>query len=215
MLHGVTNADRFFPWVSEYLKLTSLLFSVNFFQKIFLKKRSTCFSLRWIWFRCLSLSMTSIFFAFFCPWNSFPGFLFEQLFPWRKSYMKKLISMGFQSINTFFLWTLQRFSYKNRQRKIVIRRTYQQRFFHERFSKVDCELGSFQMISIFNALWSLTKTSEGCLWMKLVDFLSEKTSFLALHFYEIGSSGVPVSEMVLVLVSPWMKAVFMESIPVE
>ena len=26
MLHGVTKADRFFPWVSEYLKLTSLLF---------------------------------------------------------------------------------------------------------------------------------------------------------------------------------------------
>ena len=53
-LHGVTNADRFFSWVSEYLKLTSLLFSVNFFPKIFLKKiKSTCFSLRWIWFRCL------------------------------------------------------------------------------------------------------------------------------------------------------------------
>ena len=65
MLHGVTNADRFFPWFSEYLKLTSLLFSVNFFPKIFLKKRSTCFSLRWIWFRCLSLSMTSIFFLRF------------------------------------------------------------------------------------------------------------------------------------------------------
>ena len=66
MLHGVTKADRFFPWVSEYLKLTSLLFSGNFFPKIFLKKNmSTCFSLQWIWFRCLSLSMTSVFFAFF------------------------------------------------------------------------------------------------------------------------------------------------------
>ena len=43
----------------------------------------------------------------------------------------------------------------------------------------------------------------------------KKTSFLAFHLYEIGSSGVPVSEMVLVLVSPLMKAVFMESISVE
>ena len=129
--------------------------------------------------------------------------------------MKKVISTGFQSVDTFFLWTLQRFPYNNRQRKLVIRRTYQQRFFHKRFSKVDCELGSFQMISIFSAFWSLTKTSEGCLWMKLVDFLSKKTSFLALHLYGIRSSGVPVSEMVLVLVSSLMKAVFMESIPVE
>ena len=46
-------------------------------------------------------------------------------------------------------------------------------------------------------------------------FSSKKTSFLALHLYEIGSSGVPVSEMVLVLVSPFMKAVFIESISAE
>ena len=114
------------------------------------------------------------FFCVFCPWNSFPGFLTEQLFPWRKYYMKKLTSTGFQSICRILLWTLQRFSYNNRQRKLGIRRSYQQRFFHERFSKVDCKLGSFQMISIFSAIWSLTKTSEGCIWMKLVDFLSKK-----------------------------------------
>ena len=104
MLHGVTNADRFFPWLSENLKLTSLLFSVNSFPKIFSKKnKSTCFSLRWVWFRCLSLSMISlVFFCVCCPWNSFLGFLTEQLFPWRKSYMKKLISTGFQSIDTFY-----------------------------------------------------------------------------------------------------------------
>ena len=114
------------------------------------------------------------FFCVFCPWNSFPGFLFEQLFPWRKSYMKKLISTGFQSTDTFVLWTHQGFSYNNRQPKLVIRRTYQQRFFHERFSKGDYELGTFQMISIFSAFWLLTKTSEGCLWMKLVNFLSIK-----------------------------------------
>ena len=114
------------------------------------------------------------FFCVFCPWNSFPGFSTEQLFPWWKSYVKQMISTGFQSIDTFFLWTLQRFSYNNRQRKLVIRRTYQQRFFHERFSTEDCELGSFQMIPIFSAFWSLTKTSEGCLWVNLVDFLSIK-----------------------------------------
>ena len=46
-------------------------------------------------------------------------------------------------------------------------------------------------------------------------FSSRKTSCLALHLYEIGPSGVPVNEMVLVLVSPFMKAVFMESISAE
>ena len=85
MLHGVTNADRFFPWVLEYSKMTSLLFSLNFFPKIFRQKiKLTCFSLRWIWFRCLSLSMTSVvFFCVFCPWSSFPGFLLGELSPWR------------------------------------------------------------------------------------------------------------------------------------
>ena len=46
-------------------------------------------------------------------------------------------------------------------------------------------------------------------------FTSKKTSFLAFHLYEIGSSGVPVSEMVVVLVSPFMKAVFLESMSAE
>ena len=46
-------------------------------------------------------------------------------------------------------------------------------------------------------------------------FSSRKTSFLALHLYEIGPSGVPVNEMVLVLVSPLMKAVFTESLSAE
>ena len=39
LLHGVTNADRFFPWLSENLKFTSLLFSVNFFPKILFEKK--------------------------------------------------------------------------------------------------------------------------------------------------------------------------------
>ena len=39
MLHGVTNADMFFPWVSEYLKLTSLLVSMNLFPRIFFEKK--------------------------------------------------------------------------------------------------------------------------------------------------------------------------------
>ena len=38
MLQGVTNADMFFPWVSQYLKLTFLLFSMNFFSMEFFKK---------------------------------------------------------------------------------------------------------------------------------------------------------------------------------
>ena len=46
-------------------------------------------------------------------------------------------------------------------------------------------------------------------------FAFKKTSFLALHLYEIGPSGFPVSEKVLVLDSPLMKAVFMESLPLE
>ena len=87
MLHGVTNADRFFPWVSEYLKLIFLLFSLNFFQWNFPKKiKLTCFSLRWILFRFVSLSMISVVFCVFCPWNSFLGFLLEDLFPWWNSY---------------------------------------------------------------------------------------------------------------------------------
>ena len=66
MLHGVTIADMFFPWVSEYLKLTVLLLSMNFFPLIFSKKiKLTCFSLRWIWFRCFSLSMISVVFLRF------------------------------------------------------------------------------------------------------------------------------------------------------
>ena len=65
MLHGVTNTDMFFPWISEYLKLTSLLFSMNFLPWIFSKKiKLTCFSLRWFWFRCVSLSMTPVFLRF-------------------------------------------------------------------------------------------------------------------------------------------------------
>ena len=152
---------------------------MNFTPWIFPKKfKLTCLSLRWIWFPCVSLSMISVVFCVFCPWNSFPGFLTDQLFTWRKSYMKKLISTGFQSIDTFFLWTLQRFSYNNLQRKLVIRRNYQQRFFHERFSKEDCELGFFQMILFFSTFWSLTKISEGCLWMKLVDLLPNIPVFL-------------------------------------
>ena len=51
--------------------------------------------------------------------------------------------------------------------------------------------------------------------VEIAGFSLKKTSFLSLHLFEIGSSGVPVSEMVLVLASPLMKAVFMESIPVE
>ena len=133
MLHGVTNADMFFPWVSEYLKLTLLLFSMNFIHWNFPKKiKLTCFSLRWIWFRFVSLSMISVVFCVFCPWNSFLGFLPEDLFPWRNSYLKNLTSTGFQSVCRLLLWTLQRFSYNNRQRKVVVRRNYQQRFFHER-----------------------------------------------------------------------------------
>ena len=46
-------------------------------------------------------------------------------------------------------------------------------------------------------------------------FTSKKTSFHAFHLYEIGSSGVPVSEMVVVLVSPFMKAVFLECMSAE
>ena len=46
-------------------------------------------------------------------------------------------------------------------------------------------------------------------------FSSRKTSCLELHLYEIGPSGVPVNEMVMVLVSPFLKAVFMESISAE
>ena len=40
MLYGVTNADRYSPWVSEYLNLTSPLFSMNFLLGFYWKKLS-------------------------------------------------------------------------------------------------------------------------------------------------------------------------------
>ena len=203
MLHGVTNADMFFPWVSQYLKLTFLLFSMNFFPWNFSKKvKLTCFSLRWIWFQCVSHSMISVVFCVFCPWNSFLGFLPEDLFPWRNSYQNKLTSTGFQSLCRFLLWTLQRFSYNNRQRKLVIRRNYQQRFFHERFSKEDCELVFFSDDIDFQHILVVEKIFRGLPMDEIGGVSLKKTSLLALQLYEIGSSGVPVSDIVLGLVSP-------------
>ena len=71
------------------------------------------------------------------------------------------------------------------------------------------------MILIFSTFWLLKKNFRGLPMDEIGGFSFKKTSCLALHLYEIGPSGVPVNEMVLVLVSPFLKAVFMESILAE
>ena len=83
-------------------------------------------------------------------------------------------------------------------------------FFHGRLW-----IGFFSDDTDFQRFLVVDKNFRGLPMGELGGFSFNKTSFLALHLYEIGSSGVPVSEMVLVLVSPLLKAVFMESIPVE
>ena len=51
--------------------------------------------------------------------------------------------------------------------------------------------------------------------IKIHGFSSIETSFLALHVFEIGSPGVPVSEAVLVLVLSLMKAISMDPISIK
>ena len=48
-----------------------------------------------------------------------------------------------------------------------------------------------------------------------MDFLSKKTSFLAKHLFDNGPHGIPVSEVVLVLVSPFTKAVSIDPTSME
>ena len=48
-----------------------------------------------------------------------------------------------------------------------------------------------------------------------MDFLSKKISFLAKHLYDNGPPGIPVIEVVLVLVSPLTKAVSMDPTSME
>ena len=113
----------------------------------------------------------------------------------------------------------------------------QHMFFEERFPKENRAIILYHIISIFIDSWSLTKNSEGYPMMKMVhlafwllelvsmdfsstisnsmDILSKKTSFLAKHLFDNGPPGIPVSEEVLVLVSPLTKAVSMEPTSME
>ena len=61
-------------------------------------------------------------------------------------------------------------------------------------------------------LVSMDFTSSIC---SSMDFLSKKISFLAKHLYDNGPPGIPVIEVVLVLVSPLTKAVSMDPTPME
>ena len=198
LLHGVTNADMFFHFhgfLNTYNWLPCFIqwvFYMDFLKKI----KLTCLSRRWIWFRCVSLSMISVFFLRFLSLKKF-----SWIFTWRfvsltEFLLEKMTPTVFQSIDRFNLWKLQRFSYNNRQRKLVIGRSYQQRIFHEHFSNEDCGIGSFQIISIFITFWSLTKISEDCQWINLVDFLS--TEPFSLHCVRVKWSPLafPVSEVV-------------------
>ena len=189
---------------------------MNFTPWIFPKKfKLTCLSLRWIWFPCVSLSMISVVFCVFCPWNSFPGFLTDQLFTWRKSYMKKLISTGFQSIDTFFFVDAPTIFIQYSSTETCYKEKLSTEVFPWAFFQGRLWIRFFSDDIVFQHILVVDKNFRGLPMDEIGGSSPKYTSFLALHLYEIRSSGLPVSEMVLVLVSPFLKTVFMEAISAE
>ena len=85
--------------------------------------------------------------------------------------------MGFQSIDKCFFMESPPISVQYSSTETCFKEKQSTVVFHESFSNEDCRIGSFQIISIFIIFWSLTKISEGCLWINLVDFLSKEPFF--------------------------------------
>ena len=80
--------------------------------------------------------------------------------------------MGFQSIERGFFMDAPPISVQYSSTETCFKEKQSTDVFHENFSNEDCGIGSFQIISIFITFWSLTKISEGWLWINLVGFLS-------------------------------------------
>ena len=115
--------------------------------------------------------------SFFCIFLSSKKFFL--IFTWAIVFLTELLldEVDFYGLPINwknFFWMLHQFPYKILQRKLVLGRSYQQRFFHEQFPNEDCGIGSFQIISIIITIWSLTKNSEDGLWISLVGFLSKE-----------------------------------------
>ena len=123
--------------------------------------------------------------------------------------------MGFQSIERgFFMdappisvqYLLTEACFKEKQSTVV---------FHENFSNEDCGIGSFQIISIFITFWSLTKNSEGCLWINLVGFLSKEP--FPMHCIRVKWSPLafPSVKWFFFFFSPVLKAVSIDPTSLE
>ena len=162
--------------------------------------------------------------------------LHEQIWFWRTSYWIKLNCTGFQSIHRGFLGKLIHFQNKFRQQKLF-KENISTKCFHERFSKENWAMGfltddnDFHCFSIvdkdFDRLlmdeigWSDFSIDEvnfhsfSINHINFPEFTFKETSCHAMHLYEIVSPGDPLNEVILIFLSPLMKAVSMESISVE